>query len=185
MAEAHHMVTVSGLPGSGTSTVCALLSQRLSWPCVNVGQSFREMAEEAGLSLAEFGRAAESDGEIDKRLDARTVEMARNERRLILEGRVCAWMTHRHGLRALKVWLEAGIECRAQRVSSRDGQVLSETLSDMRERERSEAVRYRTHHQIAIDDLSVYDLIIETDQLSAADVAGRITHRLIGSEKEA
>ena len=56
------IITVSGLPGSGTSTACDTLCEKLGWAYVNAGRIFRELAEESGLSLAEFGERAEVDG---------------------------------------------------------------------------------------------------------------------------
>ena len=85
------IVTISGLPGSGTSTACALLRDKLGWSYVNAGQIFRDLAREAGLSLADFGRRAEGDASIDRALDARMVEIAQTARSgqpIILEGRV-------------------------------------------------------------------------------------------------
>jgi predicted cytidylate kinase len=170
-----HLITVSGLPGSGTTTVCGLLTKRLGWRYANTGQVFRQMAAEADISLDELGQRAESDARIDRQLDARTVEMARTCEKVILEGRLCGWMARRHGLPALKVWLEASPETRVRRVSRRDGQSLGQAMRDMVERERSESKRYAEHHGIDIADLSIYDLVIDTEQYAAAEVAEQIT----------
>jgi CMP/dCMP kinase len=167
-------LTVSGPPGSGTSTACRLLAERLGRDYVNAGQIFRQLAADAGLSLAEYGRRAEADGGIDRQLDARMVEIVRRQGQVILEGRLTGWMAHRHGLPAFKVWLDAPFGVRALRVSQRDGQPLSRALADMAARERSEAVRYAAHHGIDIGDLSIYDLVIDTERTDPPAVADRI-----------
>ncbi len=51
---------------------------------------------------------------------------------------------------------------RADRLEDRD-----ETPAELRERERSDADRYREYYDIDIDDLSPYDLVINTGTLSA------------------
>ena len=66
--SAPQIITVSGLPGSGTSTACDHLCTGLGWAYVNAGELFRQLAQESGLSLAEFGRQAEVDGRIDRQL---------------------------------------------------------------------------------------------------------------------
>ena len=38
------IITVSGLPGSGTSTACGQLAARLGWVYVDAGQIFRQLA---------------------------------------------------------------------------------------------------------------------------------------------
>ena len=142
------------------------VAERLQWRYINAGSIFRAMAAEAGATLAEFGRRAETDSRIDLGLDARMVEEARRCRGVILEGRVTGWMAARHGLPALKVWLQASASTRVARIGGRDGQTPQEAMSAMGEREGSEAARYGRHHAIDMGDLSVYDLVVDTERNS-------------------
>lgn len=178
MQEEIRIVTVSGPPGSGTSTVSRLLSEELEWAYVNAGQIFRQLAKEAGGSLADYGQRAEEDPQIDQKLDARMVETARQLERVILEGRMTGWMAQRHGLPALKVWLEASAEARAGRISERDSKPMAQALEEMVERERSEAKRYCEIHNIDIGDRSIYDLRIDTELYVPAQIAEKIIARL-------
>ena len=177
------IVTVSGLPGSGTSTACGLLADESGWRYTNVGGIFREMAREQGVSLSELGALAEEDGEIDRQLDARVIAMAQAcATGVILEGRLTGWMAWRHELPALKVWLDAAVETRAERVGYRDRQAPAQAAAAMAARESSEASRYADHHGIDITDLSIYDLVIDSVVHSAEQIAQRIaaaldTHR--------
>lgn len=180
------IITISGLPGSGTSTACALLRDKLGWSYVNVGQIFRDLAREAGLSLADFGRRAEGDASIDRALDARMVEIAQTacaEQPIILEGRVTGWMAARSQLPALKIWLDAAVEIRAARVGTRDGEVAAAALEHMVLRQASEEQRYRQHHGIEIGDMSIYDLVIDTSVYQPAEVVRQIETRLKGDTR--
>lgn len=168
------IITISGLPGSGTSTVCGLLCARLGWAYVNAGAVFRKLAQEAGLSLAEFGQRAEANGCIDRQLDARMVAQARGRAPVVVEGRLTGWMAHRHRLPADKVWLAAAPDVRAGRVAQREGETTAEVLVGMRRREASEVLRFRAHHGINLGDLSIYDAVIATDDMGAEAVVKRI-----------
>ena len=49
------LITISGLPGSGKTTVARLLSRQLGIPHVYAGDMYRKAAEERGMTLEEFG----------------------------------------------------------------------------------------------------------------------------------
>ena len=173
------LVTISGLPGSGTSTVAKMLSEQTGWQHLDAGGIFRDMAAAAELSLAEFGVLAEQDPEVDRGLDARMIQAARQRTSgLILEGRITGWMVNREGIRAFTVWLQADPESRAERVSIRDGQELEEAFKAMELRQKSERQRYRIHHNIDIEDVSIYDFILDSALEPAAAVTERIAQRL-------
>ena len=172
------IVTVSGLPGSGTSTASRLVAVLTGWEYVNAGAIFRQMAAEAGLSLAEFGGRAERDGTIDRDLDDRIVGLAREAAGgAIFEGRLTGWMAHNHQLPALKVWLGADRQTRAARVSGRDGQTPEEAARAMDERERSEHDRYTAVHGIDIANLSIYDLTLDSAHRTPEEIAAAISSR--------
>lgn len=180
---ASSVVTVSGLPGSGTSTVSELVAERTGFRYLNAGAVFRKLAEEDGLSLAEFGQRAEADGQIDRRLDTRMArEVEKEEGGVVLEGRVTGWMSIRYQQEALKVWLEADIEARATRVAGREGQSPEEARLAIEHREQSEGIRYATHYGIDIMDLSLYDLVIDSVQHTPAELAERIVAALAGMQ---
>ncbi|OPY31446.1 MAG: cytidylate kinase [Methanomassiliicoccales archaeon PtaU1.Bin124] len=168
------IVTISGPIGSGKTTVCNLLSSRLNVPCVVSGHIFRQMAKELKMSLAEFGRLAERDPKYDHELDERMVNIAREGKDIVLEGRLTAYMLQRHGIDAVKVYLDAPVDVRVRRVVERECQDLDTARDELLEREECEATRYRQYYGIDIRDKSVYDLIIDTGALRPEEVVERI-----------
>lgn len=171
-------ITVSGPPGSGTTTLAEALSSRFDLEHVSSGDVFRSMARERDLSLAEFGRVAEQDPEIDREIDERQTEIGRENDDIVLEGRLSGWMVEGADLR---VWLDAPVEVRAERVAEREGQTPEEARDEIKEREASESKRYQEIHGIDIDDLSIYDLVVDTstwDQEGVADVVTAAVERL-------
>lgn len=165
-------VTVSGLPGSGTTTLAEALSSRFDLEHVSSGDVFRAMARERGVSLAEFGRIAEEDPAIDREIDERQREIAREKDNVVMEGRLSGWMVEDADLR---VWLAAPLDVRAKRVAEREEQTVEEARDEIEEREQSEAKRYREIHGIDIEDLSVYDLVIDTSHWDEEGVAAVAT----------
>ena len=171
-------ITVSGPPGSGTTTLAKALSSRFDLEHVSSGDVFRSMARERDMSLAEFGRVAEEDPEIDREIDERQAEIARENDDIVLEGRLSGWMADDADLR---VWLDAPLDVRAERVAEREEQTVEEARVEIEEREASESKRYQEIHGIDIDDLSVYDLVVDTstwDKDGVAEITATAVERL-------
>lgn len=163
------LLTISGLPGSGTTTVSRLLSEKHGMEMISAGEVFRSLAKEYGMDLAEFGALAESDNSIDQQIDARQKKIALTHDNIILEGRLAGHMAEK----ALKIWIKASVDVRVKRIVDREGGSFEEKLKETIEREGSEAVRYRTIHNIDITDLSIYDLVIDStmwDQFQITDI---------------
>lgn len=170
------VLTVSGLPGSGTSTASQMLRESLGWHYVNAGQIFRDMAREAGMTLAEMGAYAEENPQVDLQLDERMIRIARDQAPVVLEGRMAGWMAVRGKLSAHKVWLQASTQLRAERIGLRDGDVGA--LEQMLVRQASESYRYQVHHGIDIGDVSIYDSVVDTEINAPPVVVGTILKAL-------
>ncbi len=167
------LITISGLPGSGTTTVSRLVGEALGLPVVPGGEVFRQMAAEAGMTLAEFGRHAQANPEIDRALDARLTDRARAGS-CIVESRLAGWLATRAGLDAVRVWVRCDDEERARRVGGRDGRTLSQAIADNVEREALERARYRDFYEIDLTDLSVYDLVLDSTSAPPDSLAAKV-----------
>ncbi|SET05840.1 cytidylate kinase [Methanococcoides vulcani] len=163
------LLTISGLPGSGTTTVGKLLAEHYGVRMISAGDVFRGLAKERGMTLAEFGSLAESDPSIDIEIDKRQSKIANSSDRLILEGRLAGHMAGN----ALKLWVKAPMEVRVRRIVEREGSSFDVCLEETVEREASEALRYKEIHSIDINDLSIYDIVIDSsrwDQFAITDI---------------
>jgi cytidylate kinase len=159
------VVTISGLPGSGTSTLARALAQALGLAHVDGGQIFRSLAAERGLDVHAFGALAEGDPAIDVELDARLAARGR-EGSVVLESRLAGWIATNEGLDATRVWVGCDAAERARRVSGREGSAPADAAAENARREASEADRYLTYYGIDIADLSPYDLVVDSTATS-------------------
>jgi cytidylate kinase len=154
------LLTVSGPPGSGKSTAAAALAEAFDLEHVSGGDIFRELAAERGYSAVEFNRLAEEDDQIDRDLDRRLREVATERDDVVLESRLAGWLAADRA--DLRVWLHAPIDVRAERIADREGKTVARAREETLERETSEATRYMEYYSIPIDDLSIYDLVLNT-----------------------
>ncbi len=171
-------ITISGPPGSGKTTACNTLSEKLGYESVVFGKIFRQMASEKGLTLVELGELAEKDPSIDEQIDTRILEIARGHEDIILESRLSAFMLSRNSITAFKIYLSASPEVRMSRVGLREGESYEQAKAATIEREASEAKRYMMYYGIDINDLSVYDLVVNTDDCTPEQVIDIIMEAL-------
>ncbi len=157
------LITVSGPPGCGATTLCDRLATAIDCPYVSGGDIFRELAEENEISLNQQIAEADTTDSIDRALDNRLQQIAEKwgetDKPFILESRLAGWLAGSHA--DLRIWLDAPDEVRIQRIDKRE-----ETQAEMRVREVSEAGRYQSYYDIALDDREFYDLQINTARWS-------------------
>ncbi len=164
-------ITISGLPGSGTTTVAKLLSKELSMELISAGEMFRQIANKKKLQLERFSKLAENNDDFDRGIDEKQGEEAMKRENVIVEGRLSGFFVPDADL---KIWLEAPSEIRAKRIAGREGTAYEEALSAMKNRERSEHKRYEKYYGINLDDLSIYDLVIDSSRWNERDIVAMI-----------
>lgn len=167
-------ITISGPPGSGKTTTCHKLSERLDMKAVVFGEFFRDLAKKSGMSLEEFGAFAEKNPSIDKSVDDAILDTAKNNQDIILESRLSAHMLAKNNIPAFKIYLYASPEIRMKRLGIRDNKTMEDAVNHTIERQSSEAKRYKMYYDIDIEDKSIYDLIINTDDTDPDQVIERI-----------
>lgn len=175
-------ITVSGLPGSGTTSLSRHLAERHGFTMISAGEVFRQLAKEHHMELAEFGRLAESDPSYDKMIDARQKEIAEKQDNIIVEGRLSGWMVSEADL---KIWLHAPISCRIKRIAARDEVTDEHTAEALTlEREACEAGRYHSYYNIDINDLLIYHLVLDSSRWNIEALGEIVDTAIAGLSKE-
>lgn len=163
------LITVSGPAGSGKSTLAATLAASLDYEHVSGGDIFRDIAAERDLTPLELNRRAEEDDQIDRDLDRRLRATARESEDLVLESRLAGWMAGEYA--DLRLWLDAPLDVRAARIADREEKSVETAREETQARAESEARRYHEYYGIDIDDLSIYDMVINTARWSPEGVS--------------
>ena len=153
-------ITVSGPPGSGTTSLAKYLATQHRLEMISAGEVFRQIAKERNMDIAELGKLAENDLSIDALIDARQKELAQKWDNIVVEGRLSGWLVENADL---KIWLTASLGCRAKRIAQRD-EVDEYTARMMTMvREACEARRYQNYYSIDIHDLTPYHIVMNSE----------------------
>ncbi len=171
-------ITISGLPGSGKSTVAKMLAKKLNWPRVNAGAIFRAQATKAGLTLEEFGDYLAKNPDEDMAIDELVLTFARKHKKAVLEGRVAGWLAKKQRLPALKIWLKAPLAIRAKRAAERDHQTIDEAMKAIKKREGAERERYFKMYGLDIRRRSIYNVAIPTEKLKPDEIVRFILKKI-------
>jgi cytidylate kinase len=156
------VVAVSGLHGTGKSTYASNIANEFKLRHVSAGKLFRQIAAERQLSLTALSCEAEQNEELDHLLDERTRKEIRKGK-VVVDGLLAGWMARECS--ALKIYLSAPYEVRIRRIVARDGISYTQAERVTLLRERSEKRRFKRVYGIDIDDLSIYDLVLNTGLL--------------------
>ena len=165
------IVTISGTPGSGKSTVAKAIAKDLGLKHYSAGDFMREMAESRGISLMELTKQAGKDTSIDKEIDDRTRHLALKDN-FVIDSRLAFHFIPK----AVKIFLKADPKVAAQRTwkdicaqkRHTENQLKSEkeVYDAIVKRQQSEIERFKKYYGVDFLDSKNYDLVLDTTSLS-------------------
>ncbi len=181
------IITISGTPGSGKSTIAKQLQQLLHAERIYVGGIRRELAREKGMTLEELNVYArthpETDVDVDKKAAAEAREMERKGKVVLVEGR-----TQYHFLpESIKIYIKVDPEEGARRIwndlqqketqqQRNEGDITSfeQMKKRTRQREEEDALRYKKYYGINHRDEKQYDFVIDTTKMTADEATKKV-----------
>lgn len=162
----YEIIAVSGKSGCGNTSVCNGIAKQLGFEMLNY--TFRNLAEERGVSLSQIAKEAELDTKWDELVDNKQKELALSASRTISGSRLSVWNIPQA---LLKVYLWAPLEVRSARIANREGLSAQQALTQTETRDKRDAARYKRLYNIDIDEpLPACDLVLNTTALSVESV---------------
>jgi len=170
------IITISGTPGSGKSTIAKLLAQTLGFRHYSAGDFMRQMATERKTTLAKLTQEALKDHSIDEEIDRRTQELGVFEDDFVIDSRL-GW---KFIPRAIKILLTISPDVAAKRIfanhrpDEKENTTLAKTKKNIATRLAAEIERYKTLYGADYTDKKHHDLVIDTTDLTAERVVDTI-----------
>lgn len=173
------IITISGTPGSGKSTVAKALCKKFKAKRVYVGQYMRELARHKNMTLAELNYLAQSDPSIDIKADKETAKRARHLAKkypAVVEGRV-----QFHFLpESTKIFIKANVTEAAKRIwkdlknakkNKERNEAKVKNIGELKKqiliRKKSELLRYKKYYHLNHYLLKHYDFVLDTSHITA------------------
>ena len=170
-------IVISGPPAVGKTTVAKGLAEEFQLQYLSGGDVLKEMANEHGCDSKgddwwdteegmKFLNQREQNPEFDKKLDERLIDLF-NKGGMVITSYTLPWLI-KDGIR---IWLEGSHESSTKRMQTRDSMSSEEAYEITKERFDKNRALYKKLYNLDFgEDKSVFDLIINTDNLTAQQV---------------
>jgi cytidylate kinase len=172
-----HIITITGDLASGKSTITKMLMNELGYSIYKNGEYFRKLAIENNMSVTEFNKYVENHPEIDRQIELSAENYAKEHDNLIIDARL-GWYSVPQ---SFKIYLKVDIDeaaCRAykdlDRKDSENFKSIEEYKVDLQKRDKLENERYYNLYGVRKNDMSNYDLVVDTTKLSPEEVMEKI-----------
>jgi cytidylate kinase len=181
-------IIISGLPAVGKTTVARTMAGKFNLKQYSGGDVLKEMAVAKGYTMSgsdwwdteegiRFLSERKSNPYFDREVDDRLLKEA-NKGDVVITSYTLPWLAND----AIRFWLKGSRESRAWRMAKRDSMEYEKALRIVSMRDEENKKLYLQLYNIRFgDDLTVFDYVINTDQLSidgVVDIANTIVKHL-------
>jgi len=170
-------IIISGPPAIGKTTIAKGLAKEFSLVHLSGGDILKELAEEIGFETKgddwwdtqegiNFLSHRQKNSEFDKSVDDKLKKLF-SKGDVVITSYTLPWIVKG----GVKIWLAGSKENSTQRMITRDNLSKNDALEIVQKRYNENKVIYKTLYGFVFgEDLSVFDKIIETDDLNAEQV---------------
>lgn len=171
------VVCICGMAGTGKSTLAKKLAEKYGLKYYSGGDALKVLAIKEGYKPVERGwwesreglrflEERSKDPKFDAAVDERLLELAQQEN-VVLDSWTMPWLLKK----GFKIWLEASLEKRAERIAQRDGTSIKEALETLKEKEAKTKAIYNKLYGFHLgEDFTPFNLILDTDNLNTEEV---------------
>ncbi len=169
-------IVINGDLGSGKTTISVELARRLGLRRVSVGDLYRQMASERGMTTLQLNLHAELDDAVDGYVDRLQSDIANSGQQLVVDSRL-AWFFFTS---AFKVHLITDPLVAAERVLGRPASdvesyaTVEEAVGRLRSRSESERIRFLARYGADKAKLRNYSLVCDTTRARPGELIERI-----------
>ena len=177
MSQKHIVICISGMAGTGKSTLAKKLAQKYGFDYYSGGDALKVLASEEGYNASQPGwwespqglkflKQREGDAKFDRAVDQKLLEYT-EKGNVLLDSWTMPWLLKS----GFKIWLLASMEKRAARVAQRDQITVEQALKVLKEKEdRTKGIFEKLYGFMLGEDFQPFNLVLDTESLNAEEV---------------
>ena len=170
-------IVISGPPAVGKTTVAKGLAREFNLKYLSGGDVLKELAREQGFEVdgddwwdtpegMKFLKQRETNSEFDKKVDEKLIGLF-NQGGMVITSYTLPWLVNN----GIKIWLEGSHNSSSERMQNRDNMSSEEAFEVTKERYDKNKALYKKLYDFDFgEDISVFDKVINTDNLNARQV---------------
>lgn len=177
-----HVITITGDLASGKSSVSDILKKELNYEVYKPGQYARKLAMEKNMTINDFQAYLKEHPELDQEIETNSSKYAQENDNIIVDARL-GWYSIPY---SFKIYLKTDIDVSAKRAFNDCKRQNSEPCKDVQtakeqiqKRYNEEIERFFSLYNIRKDDMSNYDLVIDTSDMKVEEIAEKIKKEYI------
>lgn len=188
------IITISGTPGSGKSSIAEEIAKTLGYMRIYVGGIRRQIAKERGITLEELNEQSLTDPSSDYEADEIMRKLVYSQDNLVVEGLVAAFLFKKWGIEkdAVHVFIKCAPKVAGERIfkqkqkegtegrNEHETKTLKQQIEDVKTRMKTDTTRYKKYYDSDHLQESWYDIIIDTSKLNKEEALAK-THQEIKS----
>lgn len=177
MAEKKHIITITGDHASGQGTLSNNLQKKLNYEIYRNGQYVRKLAAEKGMSIVEFQTYLNEHPDLDREVERSAADYASTRDNLIIDAKL-GWYAIPESFKIyLKVDIEVAVKRAFEDASRKDTEPfasIEEARNKILYRHREETNRWNEEYGVNRDDMSNYDFVLDTTNLTPEEVCNTV-----------
>lgn len=175
--EKKEIISIAGELASGKGVVSKAITEKLNYGIYRNGEYFRKLAKENNMDVTTFNEYVKNHPEIDLEIEKSASEYAKTHNKFVIDARL-GWYAVPE---SFKVYLTVDINEAARRAfydenrkETEKFETIEEQKQDLIKRYKLENERYWNLYHVRKEDLSNYDLVLDTTEGNPEKIADKI-----------
>lgn len=170
------IITISGAPGSGKSTIAKMLAKKFKLKHYSMGDLRGDIALKHGMTIDELNKLGEEKKWTDEETDKTQIKLSKKDN-FVIDGRLSWYFIPN----SIKIFLDVNLREGAKRIfkcrrpDEKEYKNINDVLKGIKNRIRSDKKRYKKYYNVNPYVKKHYDFWLDSTKLTKKEVLKKLT----------